>query len=288
MNTDFVLSRRTFSAALAVMGFNLMGAEPRHILVHGHRGARARRPENTIPAFRYAIEQGVDFLELDVAVTKDNVPVVSHDPHLNPVICSGPKPGTAIHDLTLTELGRYDCGAKRNPLFADQVPVPGTHVPTLDEVFGLARGNTVKFNVETKIFADHPELTPGPEEFTKLILDLVRKHGIERRVILQSFDPRTLHVMKTLDPSIPRVALFETERDWMEVAREFDANILSPDYHLITPAKVAQAHSAGLQVVPWTVDKPEDWGRVADAGVDAIITDDPATLIAWLKAKGLR
>ncbi len=265
-----------------------MRADTRHILVHGHRGARARRPENTIPAFRYAIEQGADFLELDVAVTKDNVAVVSHDPHLNPMICTGPKPGTAIHDLTLAQLHEYDCGGTQNPLFKDQVPVPGTRVPTLDEVFALARGNAVKFNVETKIFADHPELTPGPEEFTKMILDMIRKHHLEDRVILQSFDPRTLRVMKTLDPAIPRVALWETERDWAEVTREFEANILSPDYHLVTPERVAKAHAGGLQVVPWTVDKPEDWARMADCGVDAIITDDPAALIAWLKAHGLR
>ena len=84
----------------------IVQADTRRILVHGHRGARARRPENTIPAFRYAIEQGVDVLELDVAVTKDNVPVVSHDPLINATICSGPKPGIPIHTLTLAELRR--------------------------------------------------------------------------------------------------------------------------------------------------------------------------------------
>ena len=72
------------------------------------------------------------------------------------------------------------------------------------------------------------------------------------------------------------------------MAREFEANIMSPDYHLVTAENVRQAHAAGLSVVPWTVDKPEDWGRLMDAGVDGIITDDPATLIAWLKTRGLR
>jgi glycerophosphoryl diester phosphodiesterase len=265
-----------------------MGSDNPRILVHGHRGARARRPENTLPAFRYAIEQGVDVLELDVAVTKDNVAVVSHDPLINATICSGPKTGIAIHTLTLAELRQYDCGGKQNPNFATQVPVPGTHVPTLDEVFDLSRGTRVWFNVETKIFADHPELTPGPEAFTQMILDLIRKHGIEKRVILQSFDPRTLRVMKTLDPGIPRAALFETNRDWPEVAHEFDATLYSPEFHLVTAERVAQAHAAGLQVVPWTVDKPEDWSKMVAAKVDAIITDDPAALIAWLKEKGLR
>lgn len=288
MSMETELSRRAFTIAALASVTPLMGSDTPRILVHGHRGARARRPENTLPAFRYAIEQGVDVLELDVAVTKDNVAVVSHDPLINATICSGPKTGIPIHTLSLAELHEYDCGAKRNPNFATQVPQPGTRIPTLDEVFDLSRGTKVWFNVETKIFADKPELTPGPEPFTQMILDLVRKHGIEKRVILQSFDPRTLRVMKKLDPAIPRAALFETNRDWPEVAREFEATLYSPEYHLVTPERVAQAHSAGLQVVPWTVNKPEDWQKLVDARVDAIISDDPASLIAWLKAKGLR
>jgi glycerophosphoryl diester phosphodiesterase len=280
------LTRRVFT--MATLAVPLMGLNSRRILVHGHRGARARRPENTVPAFRYAIEQGVDVLELDVAVTKDNVPVVSHDPLINATICSGPKTGIPIHTLTLAELREYDCGAKQNPAFATQVPVPGTRVPTLDEVFDLSKGTAVQFNVETKIFAEHPEYTPGPEAFTQLILDLVRKHGIEKRVILQSFDPRTLRLMKKLDPSIRRAALFEVEREWPEVAREFEATHMSPLYSLVTKERVSWAHGAGLEVVPWTVNKPEDWAKLADDGVDAIISDDPAVLIAWLTARGMR
>jgi glycerophosphoryl diester phosphodiesterase len=289
--SDSTVSRRSFTKAalIPLIGMPVFGANSsQHILVHGHRGARARRPENTLPAFRYAIEQGVDVLELDVAVTKDNVPVVSHDPLINETICSGPKVGVPIHTLTLSELHEYDCGAKQNPGFATQVPQPGTRVPTLDEVFALSHGTKIGFNVETKIFADHPELTPEPEPFTKLILDLIRKYKIENRVILQSFDPRTLRVMKKLDASIPRSALFEMQRDWTQVTHEFEATVLSPQYTLVTPDRVAKAHSAGLQVVPWTVNKPEDWQKLVDAKVDAIISDDPASLIAWLKEKGLR
>lgn len=283
-----LISRRGFTIAAFVSGLPLMASTARRILVHGHRGARARRPENTLPAFRYAIEQGVDFLELDVAVTKDNVLVVSHDPLINDTICSGPKTEIPIHTLTLAELNRYDCGAKRNPLFKTQVPVPGTRIPTLDQVFDLSNGTTVQFNVETKIFADKPELTPDPETFTRMILDLVKKHGIERRVILQSFDPRTTRVMKRLDPSLRRAALFETDRPWPEVAKEFEAGIMSPLQSLVTKDRVAWAHSKGLEVVPWTVNDPKDWQKLADDGVDAIISDDPASLIAWLKQKGLR
>lgn len=288
MNSRPLLSRRLFTMAGFASATPLMGSDRRRILVHGHRGARARRPENTLPAFRYAIEQGVDAVELDVAVTRDNVAVVSHDPLVNAAICSGPKAGVAIHNLSLEELRQYDCGAKQNPAFSTQVPVPGSRVPTLDEVFALGRGNSVLFNVETKIFADHPELTPDPEAFTRLILDTIRKHQIEQRVILQSFDPRTLRAMRKLDPSIPRSALFEVERNWADVAREFEATIFSPEHHLVTTQRVSEAHEAGLKVVPWTVNKPDDWARLVDSDVDAIISDDPASLISWLKEKGLR
>ena len=282
-----MLSRRLFTTgALALL--NLPAADKRKIQVHGHRGARARRPENTLPAFRYALEQGVDVLELDVAVTRDNVAVVSHDPLLNPAICSGPKLGIPIHTLTHAQLLEYDCGAKKNPAFADQVPVVGTRMPTLDEVFDLGKGNSVQFNVETKIFADRPELSPGPEAFTRLILDSIRRHGLEKRVILQSFDPRTLRVMKRLDATVRRSALFEKEADWLRIAQDFDAGILSPEFRLVTAERVSQAHAAGLEVVAWTANKPEDWRRLVETNVDAIISDDPAALITWLSAHGLR
>src|SRR3954462_3984540 len=104
---------------LARLGFALLltmnGTEAAsRILVHGHRGARAMRPENTLPAFEYALQVGVDVLELDVAVTKDNVLVASHDPTLLPAICPGPKPHAVIRELTFEELRQYDCGGVKN------------------------------------------------------------------------------------------------------------------------------------------------------------------------------
>src|SRR3981189_3063785 len=89
----------------------LMAADSsRHILVHGHRGARAMRPENTLPAFEYPIAAGVDFLELDMAVTKDNILVVSHDPILESPVCKGPKEKAVIHEMTLAQVHEYECG----------------------------------------------------------------------------------------------------------------------------------------------------------------------------------
>jgi glycerophosphoryl diester phosphodiesterase len=271
--------------SLCIMTAN---AAPR-ILVHGHRGARAIYPENTIPAFEYAIMIGADVLEMDVAVTKDNVLVISHDPHINPEICKGPHPGVAIHELTLAELHEYDCGALKNPHFPKQQPVPGTRIPALDDVLSLSRGNNVQFNIETKSFPDHPELTPPPDVFARMLLDVIRKHQLDSRVIVQSFDFRTLRAAKRLAPNIRLSALWEGDaRSFVDIAHDGQAGIISPLFKLVTPQQVKSAHDAKIQVVPWTADTPADWQMLIDAGVDAIITDDPAALIAYMKGKGLR
>jgi len=260
----------------------------RRILVHGHRGARAMRPENTLPAFEYAISVGADVLELDMAVTKDNVIVVSHDPYLEPPICLGPHLRRMIHSLTLAEVREWDCGRLRNPMFVKQTPIAGTRMPTLEEVFDLAPRGGFGFNIETKIFADHPELSPPPEEFSRMVLEVVRKHHLETRVMLQSFDFRTLHAMKKLAPEIQRVALWEGDhRDFATIARDAEATVISPNFTLVTPEKVRAAHAAGLEVVPWTVNSPAEWDKLIEAQVDAIISDDPAELLAYLRKRGL-
>jgi glycerophosphoryl diester phosphodiesterase len=284
------------------------------ILVHAHRGGRAARPENTIPAFEYAIGLGVDVLELDLAVTRDNVLVVSHspfltqpeveDPHMKAALagerhCSGPAlpPGTAIHSLTLEEIRRYDCGANTLANFPAQQAVPHTPMATFEEVLDLAPRGRFEFNVETKIFPAHPELAPSPEEFVARIDEAVRRHHLQSRVILQSFDFRPLAAMKKIDPEIRLSALFgppssdrymglaDLDKSFAHMAQISGANILSPDESLVTPEAVATAHRLGLQVAPYTLNTPPGWERMAAAHVDAIITDDPAALLAWLRAQ---
>ena len=278
--------RKAFFLLMAVS--TAAGAATR-IEVHGHRGARGLRPENTIPAFEYAIAQGVDVLELDMGITKDGVVVVSHDSILRAPVCTGPKEQAVIYESTLAELRQWDCGATRNPQFARQQPVPGTRIPTLDDVFDLASKGTFRFNIETKIEAAHPEWTPSPEEFVRRVLAVIRKHHMEKRVILQSFDFRTLHQMKKQAPEIELSALYSGKpKSFVEIAKEGGAPIISPEYKLVTPEQVQAAHAAGVKVVPWTANQPADWDKLITAGVDAIISDDPAALIAHLKAKGLR
>ena len=226
---------------------------------------------------------------MDVAVTKDNVLVISHDPHLNPEICQGPQPNALIRSLTLQQVRQFDCGVLKNPRFAKQQPVPGTRIPTLDEVLGLSAQGSFEYNIETKSFPEHPDYAPPPEVFAKLMLDQIRKHKLEARAIVQSFDFRTLKAMKALAPEIRRSALYEGKaRDFVEIAREAGgAQIISPGFHLVTPAHVKAAHAAMVQVVAWTANTPADWDKLIDAGVDSIIPDDPAALLAYLKKRGL-
>ncbi len=274
--------------ALFIMTLAAAEAAPR-ILVHGHRGARAVRPENTMAAFEYAIESGVDVLELDLAVTADNVLVASHDPVLPEEICVGPAGTRTIREMTLERLRQFDCGSKPNPKFPRQKAVPGARVPTLDEVLALAPRGVFEFNIETKIFRDRPALTPPPAEFARLLVEAIRRHGLEKRVMIQSFDFRTLQEAARIAPEIRRSALYAgAPRDLTALAREAGATILSPHHSLVNKRVAERARAAGLHLVPWTANTPAEWDRLIEARVDAIITDDPAALIGYLKARGRR
>jgi len=163
-------------------------------------------------------------------------------------------------------------------------------MPTLDDVFQLAGRGSFDYNIETKSFPDQPQYTPPPDVFARMVLEKIRHYKLEKRIILQSFDFRTLVAMRKLAPEIRLSALIEKDpRDFTEIVKEGgNAEIISPELHLVTPAKVAAAHAAGIQVVPWTADTPKDWDMLIQAKVDAIISDDPAELIAHLKKRGAR
>jgi len=274
--------------------------ELKNISVHGHRGTRGTRPEDTLPAFAEALRAGVDVLEMDMAVTKDGVVVISHDPHITPERClgaDGNKLGqqVAISSLTLEEVKKYDCGSIPNPNFPQQVLVPGTKIPTLDEMFDMVKASTypaaakVEFNIETKIFPSEPQLSPSPAEFAKLVAGVVRKHGMEHRTIVQSFDVRTLREIKLIEPGILTSQLtYEELLDFVPSLKSSKTDIWSPCYKWTTADSIKAMHAAGIKVAPWTLNTPEEWTAAIKDGVDAIITDYPADLIDWLRAKKLR
>src|SRR5690349_16002759 len=197
-----------------------MAAPATTIDVQGHRGCRGLLPENTLPAFRRAMELGVDTLELDCGITKDGIVVVHHDRRLNPDLARGPDgkwvsaPAPTLYSLTYAELQRYDVGrirpgseyAKR---FPHQQPIDGTRIPRLADLFAMAAKTKVRFNIETKLLPTHPDETVGPEAFARALIAEFRKAGVERRATIQSFDYRTLKIVEREAPEIETVYLTE-------------------------------------------------------------------------------
>ncbi|MBS1985492.1 MAG: hypothetical protein JST16_15105 [Bdellovibrionales bacterium] len=270
------------------------------IEVQGHRGARAIYPENSLAAFNYAIETGVDTLEMDLGVSKDGVLVVNHDPVLPPERCLAPgeqkmKEPVLIHSLTLAEIKSYDCGSLPHEKFPKQNRIKGLRIATLDEVFALVRNSKhphakkVEFNIETKSFEDHPEYTVTPPEFASLLVKSLRKNKMFPRVVVQSFDHRTLVEVRKLEPTA-RISVLDQDpaADMTALAKKYQPNILSPKWELLKKSDVDALHAAKVRVIPWTANTPDVWQKLVDLGVDGIISDDPAALMTYLKAKGIQ
>ena len=294
--------------------------------LQGHRGARGLMPENTLAGFAKALEIGVTTLETDIAVTKDGILVLSHDPVLNPDITRRPDgswlaaPGPAINALTLSELVRFDVGRIRPGTkyalqFDRQQPVDGSRVPTLIELFELVRssGKTSRFNIETKLSPDKPDETLDPETFARLVVEAVRVAGLTGRTTIQSFDWRTLVAARKLAPEIETTCLTSpsTLKDrtggtarrpspWLagldfvandgsvpRLAKSAGCGTWSPRFAELTPELVGKAHALGLKVVPWTINDPADMARIIDMKVDGLITDYPDRARDVMAAKGI-
>ena len=270
--------------------------------LQGHRGARGLFPENTIEGFLAAIGLGVHSFELDVGVTADGVPVVHHDPHLNPNLARDPAgnwiepPAPLLRSLKLDELARYDVGRIRPgtdyaETYASQVAADGARIPTLDAVLRLP-GN-LRFNIELKLLPEHPEWTVAPEEMAERVLLVIDRAGAAGRVTIQSFDWRAPRHVRRIRPVIPRgwLTRAETVREaalWRGNPAANTAMELVPDaiaaegggtwtpFHPdLTPDLLARAKQLGLRVIPWTVNDPADMRRLIGWGVDGLITDWP-------------
>lgn len=307
----------TRPALLAPLLAAFLAATPAHAFdLQGHRGARGLVPENTLPSFRKALELGVDTIECDMAITKDDVVVIYHDLRLNPDITRGPdgqwldKPGPDIRDLTFDELQKYDVGrinpgSKYAKDFPDQQPVDGTRIPRLSDLFDLVKksGNAgVGFDCETKLSPLEPEATLPPEAFAKRVVAEIRKHGMAGRTMIQSFDWRTLQVVQKEAPEIRTMYLssprtLKPEADgrpspWLagfapeqhgsvpKAVKAAGGKIWAPNQTYLTPELLAEARSLGITVIPWTVNAPAMMTKLLDMGVDGIITDRPDILKA--------
>ena len=249
--------------------------------LQGHRGARGLLPENTLPAFRKALEIGVTTLEMDCGVTKDGVVVVHHDRRLNPDVARGPDgqwvsaPAPLIKDLTFEDTQKFDVGRIRPGSeyarrFPDQQPVDGTRIPRLSEVLKF---QNVKFNIETKISPEAPQETLPPEAFAMKVVEEIRKAGAQNRATIQSFDWRTLKVVEREAPEIATVYLTAGKDSDPGKVRAAGGKIWSPDFRDLDEDKLRRAR--GLRIIPWTVNEPADIRRVLALKVDGIISDYP-------------
>ncbi len=308
---------RLFSMAVMALAAGLtacVAAQPSRPAfdLQGHRGARGLAPENTLPAFRKALQLGVNTLECDMGITRDGVVVVHHDLWLNPDTTRGPdgqwltQRGPAISELTYAELQRYDVGRLKPgteyaKAFPDQVPMDGTRVPRLADLFELVRqsGNTqVEFDCETKLSPSDPGATLPPQEFARRVIEEIRKAGMQKRTMVQSFDWRSLQVVQKEAPEIrtlylssprtlaraadggpsPWLAGFDPDRHGGTVPQAIHAaggKIWGPNQTFLTPELTAQAQALGIRVIPWTVNEPAMINKLLDMKVDGIISDRP-------------
>ena len=263
--------------------------------VEGHRGCRGLMPENTIPAMLKAIDLGVTTLEMDVVITKDNKVVVSHEPWFGADITTKPdgsfiKPAEAmqlnIYQMSYEEILKYDVGMKTNPRFPQQQkmkvvkPLLGDLIDSVEAYLIQKNFPKIKYNIETKCLpAGDNRFHPVPSEFVELLMSVIKEKKIEDRVIIQSFDFRTLKYIHEKYASIKTSMLIEDSDE-----NDFDGQLsrlgytpeyYSPNQTLVDEKLVKQCHDKGMKIVPWTVNEAKQIKKLKKLGVDGVITDYP-------------
>ncbi|GAB3537777.1 glycerophosphodiester phosphodiesterase family protein [Pontibacter brevis] len=261
--------------------------------VQGHRGARGLMPENTIPAMKKALDLGVTTLELDVCISKDKLPLVSHEPFFSATITLTPDgkpiPESAektynLYALDYEEIRKYDVGSKPHPDFPMQQKMV-VYKPLLSELidsverYAASRNMPApRYNLEIKASPEgdmvyHPE----PEEFVALVMQVVAEKELKDRVLLQSFDPRILEELHRKHPDVP-VAFLVSNVKGLEGNLQrlsFLPAVYSPYHKLVNRRMVEACHKKGLKIIPWTVNTKARMNQLIRMGVDGIITDYP-------------
>ena len=278
-----------------------MSLAPRDFALIGHRGARGLFPENTVEGFAATLALGVKIIELDVAVTADDVVVVSHDPCLDPDLTRDRHgqwlraEGPPIRQLRFDMLRDYDVGrikpgspyARR---FPEQTPVDGARIPSLADV--LALDPRIVWAIELKTFPPRPDLTIAPERMADLVLAVAEAQNASARIILQSFDWRGLAHVRRRSPHIALAWLTEkTAEHGSALARvaaaaqgAANASRWMPQFAELHEDAVAAAHARGLAVIPWDVNDAAAIERALEWRVDGIITDRPDIAPRLLRA----
>lgn len=293
--------------------------------LQSHRGGRGEWTEESLTAFSRSLEVGVSTLELDTHLTRDDQVVVWHDDILTKSKCADTAPAfpddpafpyadDRVRDLTLAEIRTLDCGYQQLPGFPEQANTPGNRIATLTEVFDLVRGynaRKVNLNIETKVEVAGPAGTDEMAALTRAVVAEIEASGLADRSILQSFDWASLNLTREIAPDLTLGALSSGDA-WLGVDQpgmspnlggvdidSYDGSLaraaaaqgydlISPVFASVTPAMIAEAHAAGLPVIPWTVNEAADISALLDMGVDGLITDYPTRLRAILGERGLK
>lgn len=260
--------------------------------LQGHRGARDLFPENTLEGFRATRALGITSIELDIAVTADNIAVVTHDVRLNADLTRTPEgdwlagPGPLIRALTYAELRRYDVGrlrphsptALRHPR---QQAVDGARIPTLAEVFAAIPD--VLIDAELKTLPTQPDATVAPEEMAEIVMSvaIAASACTPQRLRIRSFDWRGLRHLQRTYPAVPLAFLTDTGVAPQTVAAAAAGPAIWAARHDgLTAASIKLARSLGLSVRPWTVNDPERAKQLVQWGAEGICTDAPDVLLA--------
>jgi glycerophosphoryl diester phosphodiesterase len=260
--------------------------------LQGHRGARGLFPENTLEGFAATMALGVTSVELDVAVTADDVAVVVHDPVLNADLTRDTSgawlhgAGTPVRQLRYDELLRFDVGrirpgsalAARHPR---QIGQDGLRIPTLDAVLRASAGSGVVFDVELKTDPAQPALTVSPEAMADCVIAVARAAAALDRLVVRSFDWRGLAHLRRVAPNL-RLAWLTEDAGAGQADRVAEAAqgcpfqpVWAPHHADLTRDGIVHAQALGLRVVPWTVNHPADMARLIAWGVDGLCTDEP-------------
>lgn len=261
--------------------------------VQGKAGCRGIMPENTIAGMIKALELGVTTLEMDAVISKDKQVVLSQEPYFNHEISLTPA-GKAIsfkdekkhniYQMDYAEVKKYDVGSKVHARFPGQQKIK-TYKPllaeTIDSVERYVKLNKLAkpdYSIETKLIRKGDnEFQPEPAEYVELIMKIVKAKKLEKRVIIQSFDVRTLQYLHQKYPKIRTSLLIDEKEDFENNIKKlgFLPTIYSPYSVLVGKTLVDKCHALGIKIIPWTINSTKEISYLMNLGVDGIITDYP-------------
>ena len=300
-------------------------SKPNHIKIYGHRGARGVLPENTLDSFQYLFDNDINAYETDILISKDSIPVITHDFHLDPSLTQDEEgnwledENIKIIDLTYDQISKYEVGSlnkltKYGRRFLNQKKLENQKIPKVSELLDLTSKNNISnlvINLEIKSTPVKESLTPSPEEMVKIVLEEVNKSNLTDKIIYSSFDWRVLREIKNYNPEIPRAYLsFEQQSTgsfgniydqspWMDftplhnnvdlpkLIKALGGKAWHPFYRNVTEKIVELSHDENLPVNVWTVNDEEDMLRMIDMGVDGIMTDYPVQLKELCEKKNI-